>query len=558
MTQSQANARNGGRILVDQLLKQGADTAFCVPGESYLAVLDALYDSRDEIRLINARHEAGAANMADAYGKLTGKPGLCFVTRGPGACHASVGVHTAFQDSTPMILFVGQVGRDMRDREAFQEIDYRRMFSPVAKWAAEIETTARIPEYVARAYQVAMSGRPGPVVLALPEDMLTEMASVGDAPKATPVEGHVTAADAEAIRAILTDAKNPLMLVGGSGWTDAACRDITAFAEANGLPVASSFRRQDVVSAGSSSFVGDFGTAGAPSLVKRMAEVDVLFVAGARLGEMTTKGYTTLDSPSPRPRLIHIHSGAEEVGRVYQPELGLCASPASLASALAEARWFEPSRFEGWRSQLRQEFLADVEPEQEAGALDLAAAFTTLREELAMDAIVTLDAGNHTGWPQRYLRYGRPGRQIGSTAGAMGYAVPAAVAAAIAHPDRTVIGCVGDGGFQMSGLELATAVQYGATPIIFVFANGTYGTIRMHQEREYPVRVVGTDLQNPDFAAMATAMGAHGERVTSNDEFMPAFERARASGKAALIELVTDPERISTRTTVTKLRALAK
>ena len=555
MTQPQHAPRTGGRILVDQLLAQKADTAFCVPGESYLAVLDALYDSGNQIRLINARHEAGAANMAEAYGKLTGRPGLCFVTRGPGACHASVGVHTAFQDSTPMILFVGQVGRDMRDREAFQEIDYRAMFGPVAKWAAEIDSAARIPEYVARAYRVAMSGRPGPVVLALPEDMLIETASVPDAPFVEPVESNVSAGDVAAIRAVLEGAEKPLVLVGGSGWTDEAGREITAFAEANGLPVASSFRRQDVVSWSSSCFVGDFGTAGVPSLVKHMAEVDVLLVAGARLGEMTTKGYTTLDAPAPTPRVVHIHAAPDEVGRVFQPELGLSASPTHLAAALADARWFDPDRWKTWRTQLREEFLADGKPEDEAGPLNLAEAFAQLRDVLGEDAIVTLDAGNHTGWPQRYLRFGRPGRQLGSTAGAMGYAVPSAVAASIAHPERTVIGCVGDGGFQMSGLEVATAVQYGARPIVFVFANGTYGTIRMHQEREYPERVVGTDLKNPDFAGLGEAMGAHAERVTTTAEFMPAFERARASGRAAVIELRTDPDRISTRTTVTKMRA---
>ncbi|MEX6506569.1 thiamine pyrophosphate-dependent enzyme [Jiella sp. M17.18] len=539
--------RTGGRILVDQLLAQGADTAFCVPGESYLAVLDALHDSREAIRLVNARHEAGAANMAEAYGKLTGRPGLCFVTRGPGACHAAVGVHTAFQDSTPMILFVGQVGRDMRDREAFQEIDYRQMFGPVAKWAAEIDSAARIPEYVARAYRTAMSGRPGPVVLALPEDMLTETADVPDAPHVGPVAGNLSAADADAIRAVLETAKKPLMLVGGSGWSDEAARGITAFAEANGLPVACSFRRQDVVSSRSPAFVGDFGTSGLPSLVKRMAEVDVLFVAGARLGEMTTKGYTTLDAPGPKPRVIHVHAGADEIGRVFQPELGLNASSAHLAETLAEARWFDGARWQDWRGELRAAFQADQEPQGEAGPLDLSAAFAALRETLGEDAIVTVDAGNHTGWPQRYLAYGRPGRQLGSTAGAMGYAVPAAVAAAIRHPERTVIGCVGDGGFQMSGMEIATAVQYGARPIVFVFANGIYGTIRMHQEREYPGRVVGTDLVNPDFRALGAALGAHAERVTTTAEFMPAFERALAAKKAAVIELVTDPARISTR-----------
>lgn len=555
MKQELINGRSGGRILVDQLLAQGADTAYCVPGESYLAVLDALYDNRDQIRLINARHEAGAANMAEAYGKLTGRPGICLVTRGPGACQASVGVHTAFQDSTPMILLIGQVGRDMRDREAFQEIDYRKMFGPVAKWAAEIDQAARIPEYVARAYRVATSGRPGPVVLALPEDMLTDMAAVDDAPRAAPVQSRLAPGDVSAIRRLVEGAERPMVIVGGGGWTDAAARDFTTFAERNGLPVACSFRRQDIVGTSSSSFIGDFGTAGPLTLVKRIAEADLLLVLGARLGEMTTKGYTALDVPNTRPRLVHIHAGAEEVGRVYQPELGLCAGPEQVAAALADEVWVDGARWADWRGTLRAEFLADIRPEAEDGPLSLAQAYCDLAPHLDADAIVTLDAGNHTGWPQRYLHYGRPSRQLGSTAGAMGYSVPSAVAAAILHPDRLVIGFVGDGGFQMCGFELATAIQHGARPIIIVTDNQSYGTIRMHQERDYPARVSGTDLVNPDFAAMGAAMGAHVERVAQTADFVPAFARARASGKAALICLAADPERVSTRTTVAKLRA---
>ncbi|MCQ0990122.1 thiamine pyrophosphate-binding protein [Jiella marina] len=554
MSERANGPRTGGQILVDQLLVQGADTAFCVPGESYLAVLDALHDVGDRIRLINARHEAGAANMAEAYGKLTGRPGLCFVTRGPGACHAAVGVHTAFQDSTPMILFVGQVGRDVRDREAFQEVDYRAMFGPLAKWVAEIDSVERIPEYLARAYRTAMSGRPGPVVLSLPEDMLTESADGPDAPAVEAVEAAAAPGDLVRIRAILAEAKRPMMIVGGSGWSDEAARDITAFAEANGLPAACSFRRQDVVSSRSECFIGAFGTSVSPSLVRRMAEVDVLLVIGARLGDMTTKAYTTIHAPTPAARVIHVHPSPDEIGRVYQPELGLCTTPRRIAAVLADARWFEPAQWANWRGSLREEFLADRVPEGEAGPLDLGAAFAELRERLPDDAIITLDAGNHTGWPQRYLDFGRPGRQLGSTAGAMGYAVPAAVAAALRHPGQTVIGCVGDGGFQMSGMELATATQYGAKPIIVVFNNGTYGTIRMHQEREYPERVVGTDLINPDFCGLAAAMGCHAERVTTTEEFLPAFERASASGRAVLIELATDPERISTRGTIAKLR----
>jgi acetolactate synthase-1/2/3 large subunit len=548
--------RTGGRILVDQLLIHGADTAFCVPGESYLDILDALYDTRDRLRLINARHEAGAANMAEAYGKLTGKPGICLVTRGPGACHAAVGVHTAFQDSTPMILLVGQVARNAMDREAFQEIDYRQMFGPVAKWVAQIDLTERIPEYMARAFRVATSGRPGPVVLALPEDMLAASADVSDGQPYECAQPAIAHDEAERIAQLLDDAQRPLLLLGGSGWTDAASADIKEFAEANGLPVATSFRRQDALSNRSSSYVGDFGTSGPPSLIKRMKEVDLLLVVGARLGEMTSQGFSLVDTPNPRQRLIHVHADANEIGRIYAPEIGVVSSVAAFAKAFAGRR--VAGGWSGWAETLRREFKATQDVPASGRALDLAQAFTQLDAVLTDDAIVTLDAGNHTGWPQRFLNYGRPGRQIGPTSGAMGYSVPAAVAAALTCPGRLVIGCVGDGGFAMSGLELLTAVQHGGTPIIFVFNNRTYGTIRMHQERHHPERISGTDIANPDFVALALAMGVHAERVERTDQFLPAFERARNSGRPALIELVTDQDQISTRITIEALRKAAR
>jgi acetolactate synthase I/II/III large subunit len=550
--------RSGGRILVDQLLVHGTDMAFCVPGESYLEVLDGLHDARDRIRLINARHEAGAANMAEAYGKLTGRPGICLVTRGPGACHAAVGVHTAFQDSTPMILFVGQVGRDAMDREAFQEIDYRQMFGPVAKWAAQIDVTSRIPEYLARAFRVATSGRPGPVVLALPEDMLRETAAVADAVPSPGAQPAVAPEQLARVRAMLGEAERPLLLVGGPGWTDDACRLIVAFAEANGLPAACSFRRQDVFDNGSPCFAGDLGTSGPPALVRRVGEADLLLVVGARLGEMTTQGYSVLRPPRPRQRLVHVHASPDEPGRVFAPDLAVVSSSAAFAQAASGLEPFGPDRWRAWREAARRDFLAAIEPPAHSGPLDVARALADLRSRLPEDFIVTLDAGNHTGWPQRFLTHRRPGRQVGPTSGAMGYSVPAAVAASLVHPDRLVIGCVGDGGFVMSGLEIATAVQHGGRPIVLVFNNGMYGTIRMHQEREHPGRVMGTDLVNPDFVALARAMGAHGEAVTRTEEFRPAFERAVASGRPALIELRTDPELVSTRTTIAGLRDAAR
>ena len=551
--------RSGGQILVDQLLVHGTEMAFCVPGESYLEVLDALHDAGDRIRLINARHEAGAANMAEAYGKLTGKPGICLVTRGPGACHAAVGVHTAFQDSTPMILLIGQVGRDMLDREAFQEIDYRQMFGPVAKWAAQIDVTARIPEYMARAFHLATSGRPGPVVLALPEDMLTETADVPDARPFAQVQPSLSAEQALAIKGRFAEAERPLVLVGGPGWSDAACANLVSFAERNDLPVACSFRRQDVFDNRSDSFVGDLGTSGPPALVKRVKDADLLVVVGARIGEMTSQGYSVVDVVQPSQRIVHVHPSADEIGRVFTPDLAVASSGDAFAAAFASIDLDGRGRWAGWREAARRDYLdAVAAPRSNSHDFDASSAFAAYRELMPADAIVTLDAGNHTGWPQRFLAFGRPGRQLGPTSGAMGYSVPAAVAASLVYPDRLVIGCVGDGGFQMSGQEISTALQHGGRPVILVFNNSMYGTIRMHQEREHPERVVGTDLVNPDFVALARSLGAHAELVTRTDEFLLALERATASGRAALIELRTDPEQVSTRVTITALRERAR
>ena len=552
---AQSNARTGGRILVDQLLIHGADLAFCVPGESYLEVLDALYDVRDRFKLVNARHESGAANMAEAYGKLTGKPGICMVTRGPGACHASIGVHTAYQDSTPMILLVGQIARGTRDREAFQEIDYRQMFGPVAKWAAEIETTARIPEYMARAFQIATSGRPGPVVLALPEDMLSETADVEDAKPYVTAQAAPDAAQMNAMRELLAKSERPLLIVGGSGWSDQGCRGIVAFAEANGIPAACSFRRQDVFDNASENYVGDLSTSVAASLTKRVKEADLLLVVGARLGEITTQTYRVIESPTPKPKLIHVYADADEIGRVYVPDLAIVSSSSAFAEAAAGLPPIGGSKWKSWRESARKDYVEASTAPAVSFPLDMGKAMGELAKALPKDFVVTIDAGNFSGWPQRFLRYARPCRQLGPTSGAMGYSVPAAVAASIADPRRVVVSFVGDGGFLMSGQEIGTAVQHGGKPIVLLFNNRMYGTIRMHQEREYPARVSGTDLVNPDFVAFAKAFGCHAERVEKTADFMPAFERALKSGKAAVIELMTDPEQVSSRTTIAALRA---
>ncbi|MFG6626369.1 thiamine pyrophosphate-binding protein [Sulfitobacter sp. 1A12056] len=552
-------ARTGGQVLVDQLLIHGADTAYCVPGESYLEVLDALHDVQDRFNLINARHEAGAANMAETYGKLTGKPGICMVTRGPGACHAAIGVHIAQQDSTPMILLVGQIARDTTDREAFQEVDYRAMFGPIAKWATQIDDPARVPEYMARAFRVATSGRPGPVVISLPEDMLTEVVSVADARPYTATHAGLSPDSLDMLKTEIAQAERPLLLLGGSGWSDESAAAITRFAEANKIPVTTSFRRQDIVNNLSPVYAGDFGTSTAPSLYAHQREADLLIVIGARLGEMTTKTYTTMQSPNPETRLVHLYPEADEIGRVYSPDLGIAAAPVAVAAALDGVDLGRAEAWGDWCDKLHADYLTDTEaPNGGEWELDMGVALAQLRDELPDDVVVTLDAGNHTGWAQRFLRFGRPGRIVGSTCGAMGYSVPAAVAASIADPERLTLSFVGDGGFMMSGNELATAAQYGGRPIVLLFNNGIYGTIRMHQERDHPERISGTTLQNQNFVKMAEGLGAHAERVTKTEDFAAAFTRARESGRPALIELVTDPEQISTRTTISKLRAAAQ
>jgi acetolactate synthase-1/2/3 large subunit len=541
------NRRSGGQILVDQLKIHGVDLAFCVPGESYLAVLDALYDARNAIRLITCRQEGGAANMAEAYGKLTGRPGICFVTRGPGATNASIGVHTAMQDSTPMILFVGQVARDQAEREAFQEVDYRRMFAPLAKWVAQIDDPARVPELVSQAFHRAVAGRPGPVVIALPEDMLIATAEVEDAWPYKIVRPHPGADELQAMRAMLAKASRPFLLVGGGGWSVDAVRDITAFAEANDLPVGASFRCQDLIDNRHRNYVGHVGIGIDPALAARVKTADVLLVVGSRLGEMTTSGYTLVHVPTPKQTLIHVHAGAEELGRVYQPALPINAGMAQFAAAARALKPLDSSRWAAWTAGARGEYLETLQSRRHAGALQMPEVMAFLRERLPPDAIVANGAGNYTTWVHRFYQYRRYRTELAPTSGAMGYGLPAAVAAKAMHPERTVVCFAGDGCFLMSGQELATAVQHGLAIIVIVVNNGMYGTIRMHQEREYPERPIGTDLVNPDFVALARAYGAHGELVETTEQFAPAFERALASGKPALLELRLDPDAITPR-----------
>jgi len=552
-------ALSGGQLVVGCLKAHRVEMAFSVAGESYLEVLDALYDA-PEIRLVTCRQEGGAAFMAEAYGKLTGKPGVLLVTRGPGACNAAIGIHTAFQDSTPMVVLVGQVARDQIDREAFQEVDFRKMYAPLAKWVTQIDMTERVPELLNQAFQVAVSGRPGPVVVALPEDMLRDVAAVAPVGPYRAVRAHPGSQDLAELRRLLTAAERPMVLVGGSGWNDPACADIGKFLAASDLPACCSFRRQDIVDNRLDVYCGDLGTGAAPSLVARLKAADLVLAIGARIGEITSQSYSLLGIPDPGKTLVHIHASAEELGRVFRPALAIQSGMPEMAAALAALEPVKSPRWSAWRRECRTEYEAGLQPSKltDNPALDLGRVMTWLRQRLPDDAIVTSDAGNFSGWPNRFLTYRRPGRQLGPTSGAMGYGVPAAVAAKLAHPDRIVVGFVGDGGFLMTGQELATALAEGPGPVILLFNNSMYGTIRMHQERRFPGRISGTDLKNPDFTSLARAYGAFAAEVARTEEFAPAFEEAVAAKRAAVIELKMDPEIITTRTTLSAIRRQAE
>jgi acetolactate synthase I/II/III large subunit len=554
--------RLAGHALVEALIEQGIDTVFGVPGESYLAVLDGFHEHRERIRFVACRHEGGASFMAEAQGKLTGRPGVCFVTRGPGATNASIGVHTAFQDSTPMVLFIGQVASEQRDREAFQEIDFRQMFGPgtlgLAKWVAEVDRAERLPEYVARAFHTAMQGRPGPVVLALPEDMLTTPTAAPVLPRVEPARAWPAPGALRDLRALLAAAERPFVIAGGSGWTAASCQALQRFVENWNLPVGCSFRAQDTFDNRHANYAGDVGIGINPALDKRLAEADLVIAVGARLGEMTTGGYTRFTAPRPKQKLVHLHAGAEELGRVYAADLLLQCAMADAGKALetlaapAQVRWGD------WTAAAHADYESSlasppVEP------LDLAEVVRTVQRLAPTETVFTNGAGNFAGWLHRFCRY--PGlqhhgrTQLAPTSGAMGYGVPAAVAASLLYPGRTVVNLAGDGDFLMTGQELATAIGHGAKRLVsIVVDNGSYGTIRMHQEREYPGRLSGSDLFNPDFAALARSYGWCAERIEATEAFEPAFAAALASGQPTLLHLKLDVDVITSRTRLSALR----
>ena len=548
------NRRHGGRILADQLRALGADRLFCVPGESFLGLLDGLHDHRDAIQTVACRHESGAVNAAEAHGKLTGRPGLAAVTRGPGATNGSNGLHTAFQDSTPLILFIGQVNRGMLDREAFQEVDYRRTFGQMAKWVAQIDSAARIPEYIARAWATALAGRPGPVVLALPEETLRETADVPDVWPHVGLDAAPSAAGLARLAGMLDAAAAPLMVVGGPGWNAATAEAARRFAEARGLPVAAAFRRQDYVHNESPNFVGTLGLGADPGLIRHIREdCDLILCVGSRLGEIASQGYTLLDIPNPRQKLVTVHPGPEEHGAVYRPDLAFaCTAGAFFAAAepTVPTRGHAPAL-----SGLRKGHEAFRTPPASSAALDLGAVMVQLRDRLPDDAIVCNGAGNYAVWLHRFFPSRGHRTQLAPTSGSMGYGTPAALAAALAHPDRVVVNVAGDGCFLMTGQELATARQYGARIVTLVINNGMYGTIRMHQERRHPGRVIATDLHNPDFAALAQAYGGSGERVERTADFGPALERGLAAEGCHLIELIVDPAQITPVQTLAQARA---
>ncbi len=552
-----ALARTGGQILIDALKVHGVDRVFGVPGESYLAALDAFHDATEKIQFVICRQEGGAAYMAEAYGKLTGRPGICFATRGPGAANASLGIHTAHQDSTPVILFIGQVGNDFAEREAFQEIDYRRMYGQMAKWVAQIDRADRVPEYVSRAFHTAMSGRPGPVVLALPEDMLTETAAVADSGRYHRIAAHPGEEDLQKLRVMLAQSRRPFVLLGGSDWDAKACADFRAFAEANDLPVGTAFRRQDLYDNRLPNYAGDVGIGINPKLAERVKTCDLLIAVGARMDEMTTGGYTLVDAPRPKPKFVHVHPGAEVLGRVYEAELLIHSGMPEFAQAARKLAQADSRPWKDWTKAARADYEAWLVPDPVPGALNIAEVIISLRKRLPPETIVANGAGNFAGWIHRYYQYPGFRTELAPTSGSMGYGVPAAVAAKLVHPERPVISFSGDGDFLMCGQELATAAQYDLKIVFLVVNNGMYGTIRMHQERDYPGRVSGTELKNPDFAALARAYGLHGEIVEKTADFEPAFERAWNAKTASLIELRIDPEAITTRTTLSAIRANA-
>ena len=548
-------ARAGGRLIAEALLAQGVDRVFIVPGESFLALLDALYGLEGLIQVVTCRHEHGAVMMAEAHGKLTGRPGVCIVTRGPGACNASIGVHVAFQDSTPLVLLVGQVPRPHLGREAFQEVDFRAFFGPIAKWADQADRADRLPELLARAFRNALSGRPGPSVLALPEDVLRDNVTAPSPPRIEAEGPHPNPGGMERLHHMLGDAERPVMLVGGGGWTDEARAELLVFAASSNIPTACGFRRNDIIDNRHPCFIGELGYDADPALVARVRDADLVLAVGTRLGQVITQGYSLIKPFGHGHELVHVHPEAGEFGKVFTPVLAIQAGTSEFAKAAARLLPVDGHRWEVWAAEARRDYEAHRRLAPPRGPLDMAHAMAWLDDRLPRDAIVTVDAGNFTFWPQRYLHFGGGRRLLGPINGAMGYGVPGAVAAKLAAPERMVVGFCGDGGFGMTGSELATAMLTGAAAIFIVMDNGMYGTVRMHQERSFPERPIGTALLNPDFAAIARAHGAHGETVERTEDFGPAFDRAAASGKPAILHVKTDPEAITPRTTISGLRA---
>ncbi len=543
--------RSGGQLLVESLIALGATKSFGVPGESYLAVLDALHDTPGRLDYVLCRNEGGASFMASAYGKLTGSPGICFVTRGPGAANASIGVHTAMQDSSPMVLFVGQVGTDMRGREAFQEVDYRAVFGSLAKWAVEVDTVVRLPEILARAWTTALGGRPGPVVVALPEDMLTATTDI--APLRRPAVVFEPAADARSIaevRAMLGNAERPVLLIGGANWSSEGRAAILQFAESSDIPVVAAFRYQDQFDNNSPVFVGEAGVGMAAHVKTLLRDADVILAVNVRFGEMTTDGYTLLAVPQPHQQLIHVHGSDREIGKIYIPAIGIQAGPNAFAKALSAVR----GGWSAWRVAARQSYECAFRAPVQPGPVDMVAVCAWLRDTLPEDVIVANGAGNFTVWPNKFLRFGPKARLLAPQSGAMGYGLPAAIAAKVAFPQRLVVCFAGDGDFQMNCQELGTAMQAGAQPIVLIVNNGIYGTIRAHQERNYPARVSGTTLLNPDFAALARSYGFHAERVETTEDFAAAFRRARASTTGVVLDIAVSPEALTPRQTLSQMR----
>ncbi len=549
------NLRSAAEVLVDQLRIHGVRHVFCVPGESYLAVLDAFHDS--DLAVTVCRQEGGAAIMAEAVGKVTGQPGVCFVTRGPGATNAAHGIHIARQDSSPLVMFVGQVARDTREREAFQELDYRAVFGSMTKWATEIDDPARVPEIVSRAFYTAANGRPGPVVVAIPEDMLVERIAVADALPFTPVETSPGPAEMQKFAELLGAARAPIVLLGGSRWSQDACDRLANFAEKYALPVCTTFRRGHLFDQTHPCYAGDLGIGPNPKLLERIKSSDLVIVIGGRLGELPSQHYTLFEIPRPQVPFVHVHPGAEELGRVYSPQLAINATPTAFTAALETFKFARAPA--GEAKAARADYLAWTDkPTEQPGKVNFGAVMVWLRDNLAPDAILCNGAGNYAAWIHRFFRFRRFGQHVAPASGSMGYGVPAAVAMKRLYPERQVICVAGDGDFLMNGQEFATAVQYNLPFTTIIFDNGMYGTIRMHQERDYPGRISATDLRNPDFAAYARTFGGFGISVERTGDFPQAFREAEASGKPAIVRLAIDPESITPGMTLAKIRAKAQ